>query len=294
LLRLPAGKKRKLDAAGSDAAVETDEQLARRLHEELNALTRHARRAPAPAPALSTQRSKGLKPAAAGASKPAAPKAKQQLPGSSVEQAEDAQDEGAAANKSRKRTMLNRELAMLVVDMVETHVKPVTGPRSKSKDEQDQQDQQQQDDNHSAAAKHESSSSLSEQERLAIEHLHAAGVEAKPVNKLLDAPHLTARVSEVHCSAAGTSQRMHPVLLPCLTTACICHSKHGCNSIGLQYMCVSCQQSCLCCCSSQKHPLDSTALLVVLWQSARRANVLLCAAFVSQQDAQGAKQESAQ
>jgi hypothetical protein len=207
LLPRPAGKKRKLDAAGSDAAAETDEQLARRLHEELNALTRHARRGPAPAPALSTQRSKGLKPAAAGVSKPAAPKAKQQqLPGSGVEQGEDAQDEGAAAktDKPRKRTVLNRELAMLVVDMVETHVKPVTGPRSNSKDEQDQQDQQQQDDNHNAAAKHESSSSLSEQERLAIEHLHAAGVEAKPVNKLLDAPHLTARVSEVqhaHLSA---------------------------------------------------------------------------------------------
>jgi hypothetical protein len=209
---LLAGKKRKLDAVSSDPAVETDEQLARRLHEELNALTRHSRRGPVPAPALSTQRSssgKVAKLAAAGSSKAGAPKVKQQqqqqpkqqLQGSTEEQVEDAQEEGAAVkgDKPRKRSMLNRELAMLVVDMVETHVKPVTGPRSKSKDEHDQHDQQQQqhDDHHSAAAKHESSSSLSEQERLAIEHLHAAGVEAKPVNKLLEAAHLAARVSVI-------------------------------------------------------------------------------------------------
>ncbi|WIA43412.1 hypothetical protein OEZ86_009889 [Tetradesmus obliquus] len=202
-----AGKKRKLEAVSSDPVAETDEQLARRLHEELNALTRHSRRGPAPAPVLSTQRSSSGKVAklpAAGGSKAAAPKAKQQLQeqqlqGSNEEQAEDAQEESAAAksDKPRKRST-NRELAMLEVDMVETHVKPVAGLRSKSKDEHDQHDQQQQlqqqqDDHHSAAAKHESSSSLSEQERLAIEHLHAAGVEGKPVNKLLEAAHLAAR-----------------------------------------------------------------------------------------------------
>jgi hypothetical protein len=230
---LPAGKKRKLDVVSSDPAVETDEQLARRLHEELNALTRHSRRGPAPAPVLSTQRStssKVSKPAAAATgSKAAALKGKQQqqqlqqqqkqqLQGSNAEQVEDAQEEGAVGkgDKPRKRSMLNRELAMLVVDMVETHVKPVTGPRSKSKDEHDQHDQQQQDEHHSAGAKHESSSSLSEQERLAIEHLHAAGVEAKPVNKLLEAAHLTARVSLVSrvavCAACSVGCAANPLL----------------------------------------------------------------------------------
>lgn len=233
---LPAGKKRKLDAVSSDPVAETDEQLARRLHEELNALTRHSRRGPAPAPVLSTQRSSSGKVAklpAAGGSNAAVPKAKQQLQeqqlqGSNEEQAEDAQEEGAAAksDKPRKRST-NRELAMLEVDMVETHVKPVAGLRSKSKDEHDQHDQQQQlqqqqDDHHSAAAKHESSSSLSEQERLAIEHLHAAGVEGKPVNKLLEAAHLAARVS--------TDQRTIGAIAPCIHVLCLAFMCYGLNA----------------------------------------------------------------
>jgi len=217
LLLVSAGRKRKLDAV-PDLPAETDEQLARRLHEELNSLTRHGSRR-IQTTVYAEQRphaSKTVK--AAGASKPskhgaaaAMDAAIKSEPSADMGAAAVAEAEGSEAQhdrseKPRKRSVLNRELAMLVTDMVESHVKPVTGPRSKVKDgsesQADQQDHdrhglqqdQQHEDHITTAAKHESSSSLSEQERLAVEHLHAAGPEAV-VNKLLVVQHTSVRVS---------------------------------------------------------------------------------------------------
>lgn len=188
-------RKRQLLGGSNEVDVETDEQLARRLHEELNALTRHSRRAAAAPSGPSTQQKTG-KPVSAqndkqtakqhrgsdAAKQPSLAAVKQEAVGVREQQTGSDREE-----KGRKRCMLNRELAMLVVDMVESQVKPVNGPRSKLKGEQQQE-------NHNAAVKHESSSSLSEQERLAIEHLHAAGADGKLVNKLLLGSHLLARV----------------------------------------------------------------------------------------------------
>lgn len=192
-------RKRKLDVAGAQPGVETDEQLARRLHEELNALTRHSRRTTAASTGPGVQK----KASRAAVAQEGKQQSKQQLCSEGLKQSSHAEDAQEAADgdehhacsdcheKTRKRGMLNRELAMLVVDMVESHVKPVTGPRSKIKSEH------QPEDDHGTAVKHESSSSLSEQERLAIEQLHAAGADGKLVHKLLSGSHLVARVSIV-------------------------------------------------------------------------------------------------
>lgn len=227
LLVFFAGRKRKLDAV-ADLEVETDEQLARRLHEELNSLTRHGSRR-LQTTVYAEQRphaSKAVK--AAGTNKlskhgaaPAVDAAIKSQPSADVGVAAVAEAEGSEAQqdrseKPRKRSVLNRELAMLVTDMVESHVKPVTGPRSKGKDgsesQTDQQDhdrqglqQDQQQEDHITAAKHESSSSLSEQERLAVEHLHAAGPEAL-ANKVLVVQHTSVRVS---CVGHATSGHVH-------------------------------------------------------------------------------------
>ena len=192
-----AARKRKLQVGSSGPDVETDEQLARRLHEELNALTRHSRRAAVVPSGPSTQKKAGKAVSAQDDKQHAKQQrgsdaAKQSGAAAAVKQETASVQEQQAGSdreeKARKRCMLNRELAMLVVDMVESQVKPANGPRSKSKGEQLQE-------NHSVAVKHESSSSLSEQERLAIEHLHAAGADGKLVNKLLSSSHLIARVS---------------------------------------------------------------------------------------------------
>eukprot|EP00775_Hariotina_reticulata_P011518 gene11518-11661_t len=212
------GRKRKLDAV-ADLAVETDEQLARRLHEELNSLTRHGSRRVQTAVYAEQRPHASKADKAAGTHKlskhgvaPAVDSAIKSEPSADVGAAAVAEAEGSEAQqdrleKPRKRSVLNRELAMLVTDMVESHVKPVTGARSKVKDgsesltdQQDhdrqglQQDQQQED--HITAVKHESSSSLSEQERLAVEHLHAAGPEAL-VNKVLVVQHTSIRLPMV-------------------------------------------------------------------------------------------------
>lgn len=188
----PAGKRRQLETASSSDAVETDEQLARRLHEELNALTRHARRAavPAPGPKQQPQRSKSEK----------LPDCKHIKPGSKQPRMPidadghcESDEQGDKADKpARKRSMLNRELAMLVTDMVDSQVKTATGPRqTKSKDEQvvDQhkgselQQQLQSVEQLLPILKHESSSSQSEQERLAMEHVQAAVADGTPQAK---------------------------------------------------------------------------------------------------------------
>lgn len=192
-------KKRKLADAGLQPDEESDEQLARRLHEELNALTRHSRRSAA-VPAGPTAQKKISRTASAQDDKQhSKPQRATDVTGQPSQSAV-AQDAAEGhdntcsdrEDKARKRGMLNRELAMLVVDMVESHVKPVTGAR-KVKGEH------QHDDDHSTAIKHESSSSLSEQERLAIEQLHAAGADGKLVHKLLSGSYVVARVSTVGC-----------------------------------------------------------------------------------------------
>jgi hypothetical protein len=189
---LLAGKKRQLETASSCEVVESDEQLARRLHEELNALTRHSRRAAVPAHGgppqqqqqqLLLQRSKSEKlqdsrPSnAACSTRPRTASDAETLLGGFT-------GDKAADKPARKRSMLNRELAMLVTDMVDSQLKPATGPRqAKSKDEQ-VVDQHKGSSEHLQAVeqllpilKHESSSSQSEQERLAMEHVQAAAAD---------------------------------------------------------------------------------------------------------------------
>lgn len=114
----------------------------------------------------------------------------------------------AADKPARKRSMLNRELAMLVTDMVDSQLKPATGPRqTKSKDEQvvDQHKGME----HAVEQllpilKHESSSSQSEQERLALEHVQAAGADGTPqANKAQQRQQFMARVSAATAGQEG-------------------------------------------------------------------------------------------
>lgn len=205
-----AARIRKLEAGISEPAVESDEQLARRLHEELNALTRHSRRT-APSHAGPSLQGKAGKPSTEHDDKQkSSQKRANDVPDRSrdavVKQQADAGQysaENGKPEKARKRSMLNRELAMLVTDMVESHVKPVVGPRAKLTE---QQQHWQQELQNGGAIKHESSSSLSEQERLAIEQLQASGANGKLVNKLLTGSHLLARVSSIRCSQSSTQQ----------------------------------------------------------------------------------------
>lgn len=198
-----AGKRRQLETASSSDVLESDEQLARRLHEELNALTRHARRgAPAPAAQQHLQRSRSEKLPDTKVSRSVS---KQRVPGE-PDALQVSMPEGDKADKpARKRSMLNRELAMLVTDMVDSQLKPATGPRqTKSKDEQvvdqhkgNEQQQAQGIEQLLPILKHESSSSQSEQERLAMEHVQAAGADGTPQanNAQQQQQHFMARVS---------------------------------------------------------------------------------------------------
>lgn len=182
-----SGQKRKLEPAGSDALLESDEALARRLHEELNALTRGSRRT-----THGSVSSGGAGPRKAAKSsagqdvKQAVARVRQQQQddggsGAAVGPADAAVKletaGGSGSDRTRKPRGLARELALLVTDMVETHTKAVQGGPRKTRDGEAEQPAAA--DGCSAAvvagAKHESSSSLSEQERLAIEQLHAAG-----------------------------------------------------------------------------------------------------------------------
>jgi hypothetical protein len=217
LLFAHAGKARQLETASSSGAVlESDEALARRLHEELNALTRHSRRGPAAAgqpQQLQLSRSEKLpdsKAAAAGHTKPVS---KQQRVQSDAEAQLGSMQQRDGSDKQqpgRKRSILNRELAMLVTDMVDSQLKPATGPRqTKSKDEQVA-------DQHKGSSellasveqllpilKHESSSSQSEQERLALEHVQAAVADGTPQAKQAQQrqQHFAARVSGSACKS---------------------------------------------------------------------------------------------
>jgi hypothetical protein len=198
-----AGKGRQLETASSSGAVETDEQLARRLHEELNALTRHSRRAaPAPGSQQQLQRSKSEK---LPDSKTAKPSSKQRVQSDAEAQLGSMLQHNDKVDKpARKRAMLNRELAMLVTDMVDSNIKPAIGPRqTKSKDEQvvdqhrgGEQQQLQAVEQLLPILKHESSSSQSEQERLALEHVQAAVADGTPhAKQAQQRPHFMARVS---------------------------------------------------------------------------------------------------
>jgi hypothetical protein len=203
-----AGKRRQPAAASSSDVPETDEQLARRLHEELNALTRHSRRAAAPAPGPQQQlhRSKSEKLPESKSSKPQG--IKQRVQSDAEGQLGTLQQQGdkQADRPARKRSMLNRELAMLVTDMVDSQIKAATGPRqTKSKDEQvvdqhkgsEQQQHSQVVEQLLPILKHESSSSQSEQERLALEHVQAAVADGTPQAKQAQQrqQHFMARVS---------------------------------------------------------------------------------------------------
>lgn len=240
------------ETASSCGALESDEALARRLHEELNALTRHSRRAAVPGPAAGQQqqqlqRSRSEKlPAAAGTK----PSSKQQRVQSDAEaqlssMMQQQQQHGDDKPPARKRSILNRELAMLVTDMVDSQLKPVTGPRqTKSKDEQVT-------DQHKGSSellasveqllpilKHESSSSQSEQERLALEHVQAAVADGTPQAKQSQQrqQHFAARVSEgahalVHAcgskALSGQWQCAHSIIaaqsgLACWRSAALC------------------------------------------------------------------------
>lgn len=187
---------------------ETDEQLARRLHEELNALTRHSRRAAAPAPGPQQQlhRSKSERLPESKASKTQG--IKQRVQSDAEGQLGTLQQQGdkQADRPARKRSMLNRELAMLVTDMVDSQIQAATGPRqTKSKDEQvvdqhkssEQQQHLQVVEQLLPILKHESSSSQSEQERLALEHVQAAVADGTPQAKQAQQrqQHFMARVS---------------------------------------------------------------------------------------------------
>lgn len=198
------------ETASSSGALESDEALARRLHEELNALTRHSRRAAVPGPAAGQQlqRSRSEKLPESKAAASTKPSSKQQRVQSDAEaqlgSMMQQQQHGDDKPPARKRSILNRELAMLVTDMVDSQLKPVTGPRqTKSKDEQVT-------DQHKGSSellasveqllpilKHESSSSQSEQERLALEHVQAAVADGTPQAKQSQQrqQHFAARVS---------------------------------------------------------------------------------------------------
>jgi hypothetical protein len=216
---VPAGKRRQLETASSSDAVETDEQLARRLHEELNALTRHARRAavPAPGPKQQPQRSKSDKLPDSKHSKSGSKQPRMPIDADGHYESDEQGDKGD--KPARKRSMLNRELAMLVTDMVDSQLKTATGPRqTKSKDEQvvDQhKGSELQQQLHSVEQllpilKHESSSSQSEQERLAMEHVQAAVADGTPQAKQAQQQHFMPRVSAgLMQQCLGQAQQLH-------------------------------------------------------------------------------------
>lgn len=239
---MPAGKGRQFETASSSGVLESDEQLARRLHEELNALTRHARRGPAPAPASQQQqhlqRSKSEKLLEGKVSKASS---KQRVQSDAEAQLGSMQQHGDKGDKqpARKRSMLNRELAMLVTDMVDSQLKTATGPRqTKSKDEQvvDQHKGSEVQQLHGIEQllpilKHESSSSQSEQERLALEHVQAAVADGTPQAKQAQQrQHFMARVSgpsarelgELQLSRGGCSSLNGRAAAYQLSVACPC------------------------------------------------------------------------
>jgi hypothetical protein len=239
-LLLPAARKRKLDGAG-DGAAETDEQLARRLHEELNALnTRHARRGGPQQQQL--QRARSAK--SLDSTKVGKPKQQQHARDEDEEQQQDAKQQPA-----RKRSVASRELAMLATNMVAAHAKS-----TRQGGEQEQQH---------PAIKHESSSSQSEQERLALEGVQAgggaavaaaaaaaAGVDAKPqANKQ---QRLDARVSGVGAAGVGAIAQQQRIPA-CAFLAAATHSNqryasatgplwHPCSAHSAKAQCIQQQR----------------------------------------------------
>ena len=268
-----APRKRKLEHHGSaaDSSVLADEEMARRLHEELNAgMTRRRGSNAAAMKCLelavehrtSKHEIKNSREAAgkhsSGSMKQDQAAAKAQPAASAVEQQDTPanlctsqvkESAKSSLQSSRKRSLLSRELAMLVTDMVEAQLRPAKSnrhqvsplpnrPRAAGQRDSSSSDDEEEDhaENHAAdniqqagpgATKPETSSCHSEQDRVVEEHMRSMRVKAE-VPKVRKLTGSLKTVAGALAGTAGATAHLHG-------TQCLLIS----GSIGISRSCVT-------------------------------------------------------